>query len=189
MDNVTGDDGAGCTLSIHPHHDATVAKKKEGAKENSSPAPTEEGEEMGAGGLSRKQTKRFVYSLGLLDLRTSLYVAHGTSFRGEGASFYRALSWLQGVEVRSVRLDCDYSPPVGRREVPRSSVLLLSPQGCADPTPARDLGGVARVRRAATGLVGRVPTLGALRIGVPRGLENARVDDPSAKGGPDRDGR
>ena len=109
---VTGD-GTGFALSITQHYATTATKEKEGAKENPSPAPTEKGEETGAGGSSGKKTKRFVYSFRLLDLRTWLYVAYGTSLRSERAAFDRALSWLheQGIAVSSVRLDRYYSHP------------------------------------------------------------------------------
>jgi len=110
--DVTGD-GTGFTLSINQHYATTATKEKERAKENSPPPTTPSGEGEGKEATSGKKVKRFVYSFRLLDLRTWLYVAYGTSLRSERAAFDQALTWLkeQGIEVNSVRLDRYYSHP------------------------------------------------------------------------------
>ena len=55
--------------------------------------------------------KQFVYAFRLLDLRTNLYVALGTSLRSERAAFEIAMEWLdrQSVRLESVRLNRFYS--------------------------------------------------------------------------------
>lgn len=105
--DVTGD-GTGYTLSITQHYATTVTKEKERAKENPAlPGDVQTGAER------TKKTKRFVYSFRLLDLRTWLYVAYGTSLRSEREAYDAALVWLarQGIRIRSVRLDRYYSHP------------------------------------------------------------------------------
>ena len=107
--DVTGD-GTGYTMSITRHYATTATKERDRAKEN--PPPSEE--ERGKDELERKRkAKRFVYSFRLLDLRTWLYVAFGTSLRSEREAYDAALAWLerQGIKVRSVRLDRYYSHP------------------------------------------------------------------------------
>ncbi len=99
---LTGD-GTGFALSITEHYATTAVKEKENAKEN--PPPPREGDSDG------KKVRRFVYSFRLLDLRTWLYVAYGTSCRSERGAYEATLRWLesQAIEVRSIRLDRLYS--------------------------------------------------------------------------------
>jgi transposase len=107
--DVTGD-GTGFALSITQHYATTATKEKESAKENPpSPGPIPEEKES----ASAKKVRRYVYSFRLLDLRTWLYVAYGTSARSERGAYETALAWLkvQGIEVASVRLDRYYSHP------------------------------------------------------------------------------
>ena len=100
--DLTGD-GTGFGLSITQHYATTATKEKDQAKEN--PLPSVEGAASG------KKVRRFVYSFRLLDLRTWLYVAYGTSSRSERGAYEAALRWLQaqGIEVDSIRLDRLYS--------------------------------------------------------------------------------
>ncbi len=123
--DVTGD-GTGYTLSINQHYATTATKEKERAKENprppepskegateNPPPPTATTEGSATPTPPAKKAKRFVYSFRLLDLRTWLYVAYGTSLRSEREAYDRALHWLegQGIKVNSVRLDRYYSHP------------------------------------------------------------------------------
>jgi transposase len=99
---LTGD-GTGFALSITQHYATTATKEKERAKEN--PPASDDGSD------SSRKVCRFVYSFRLLDLRTWMYVAFGTSCRSERGAYEAALRWLadQGVEVHSIRLDRLYS--------------------------------------------------------------------------------
>ena len=103
-------DGTGYAVSITQHYATTAAKEKERAKENPPPEGTERKEE-GTGARTEKNPRRFVYSFRILDLRTWLYVAFGTSLRSEKAAYWAALEWLhaQGIVIDSIRLDRLYS--------------------------------------------------------------------------------
>ena len=98
-------DGTGFAVSITQHYATTAAKEKERAKENPSPTVTEK--EEGTSVTTEKNTRRFVYSFRILDLRTWLYVAFGTSLRSERAAYDAAMEWLrvQGITIDSIRLD------------------------------------------------------------------------------------
>ena len=105
---ATGD-GTGFALSITQHYATTATKEGDRAKENPPPAPRPSGD--GPDSSSAKTVRGFVYSFRLLDLRTWLYVAFGTSQRSERAAFEAAMAWLtaQGIELGSIRLDRLYS--------------------------------------------------------------------------------
>lgn len=113
--NATGD-GTGFSLSITQHYATTAVKEREKAKENPASEPKEL--RVATGAPSEKKVKRFVYSFRLLDLRTGLYVAYGTSQTSERKAYESAMAWLakQGIGVESIRLDRYYSFPgdVGR---------------------------------------------------------------------------
>jgi len=108
--DATGD-GTGYALSITQHYSSTVERQREKAKEN--PQGGAGKDEAGKDASSRKKVKRWVYSFRLMDIRTRLYVATGSSIRSERAAYEAALRWLDrmGVEVNSVRLDRYYSYP------------------------------------------------------------------------------
>jgi transposase len=114
---LTGD-GTGFALSITQHYATTATKEKEQAKEN--PIPTE-------GGPEDRKARRFVYSFRLLDLRTGLYVAFGTSCRSERAAYEATLRWLevQGIEVQSIRLDRLYSLASDAERFPGAAFYIL----------------------------------------------------------------
>ena len=106
---ATGD-GTGFALSITQHYASTVQRQREKAKENP-PAPSG-GEGKSASTETKvKKVKRYVYAFRLMDLRTRLYVALGTSQTSERAAYEAALAWLtrMGIEVESIRLDRYYS--------------------------------------------------------------------------------
>jgi transposase len=105
---ATGD-GTGFALSITQHYATTVTKEGDRAKENPSPPPPTSGENPGT--PSPKKVRGFVYSFRLLDLRSRLYVAFGTSRRSERAAYEAAMAWLesQGIAIESIRLDRHYS--------------------------------------------------------------------------------
>ena len=105
---ATGDK-TGFALSITQHYATTATKEGDRAKENPPPAPRPSEEEPDSS--SAKTLRRFVYSFRLLDLRTWLYVAFGTSQQSERAAFEAAMARLtaQGIERGSIRLDRLYS--------------------------------------------------------------------------------
>lgn len=105
---ATGD-GTGFGLSITQHYATTATKEGDRAKENPPPAPSSE--EAGSNGSSPTRVRRFVYSFRLLDLRTGLYVAFGTSCRSERAAYATTMEWVkaQGITLESIRLDRLYS--------------------------------------------------------------------------------
>jgi transposase len=100
--DLTGD-GTGFALSITQHYATTATKEKEQAKANPPAASNDV--------ASERKVRRFVYSFRLLDLRTWLYVAYGTSARSEREAYEAALRWMeaQGIQVDSIRLDRLYS--------------------------------------------------------------------------------
>lgn len=114
--DATGD-GTGFALSITQHYATTATKEKERAKEN----PPE-----GTAPIGRK-AKGFVYSFRLLDLRTWLYVAYGTSRKSEREAYDAALAWLkvQRIKVRSIRLDRYYSGPSDAEKFPGAAFYIL----------------------------------------------------------------
>lgn len=115
--DFTGD-GTGFALSITQHYATTATEEKERAKEN--PVPTGEGS-------SERKARRFVYSFRLLDLRTWLYVAFGTSCRSERGAYEAALRWLeaQGIGVESIRLDRLYSQASDAERFPGAAFYIL----------------------------------------------------------------
>ena len=122
--HVSGD-GTGYGLSITRHYASTVQRQRDKAKENpvtplvGPPAP------------GWKKVKRWVYVFRLLDLRTRLYVATGTSLRSERDAYDRALGYLDrlGVHVESVRLDRLYSHPRDADNFPGAAFWVLPRKG------------------------------------------------------------
>ena len=124
--DVTGD-GTGFTLSITRHYATIATHEKEKAKESPPPEETPKEGEKGKIVLAQKKAQRFVYSFRLLDLRTLLYVAYGTSLRSERAAYDTSLEWLkrQGIEVTSVRLDRYYSHASDAERFPGAKFYML----------------------------------------------------------------
>lgn len=121
---ATGD-GTGYGLCITQHYASTVQRQREKSKENPSGGT---GTELATKKTSsRKNIKRWVYAFRLMDLRTHLYVALGTSMRSERAAYEAALNWLQrmGVEVNSIRLDRYYSFPNDAARFKGAKVYLI----------------------------------------------------------------
>jgi len=113
-------DGTGYGLSITRHYASTAAKQREKAKEN----PVDR---TGGDSPNPKKVKRWVYSFRLLDLRTRMFIATGTSLRSEREAYDRALVYLHriGVSVDSVRLDRLYSHPGDAQKFPAAWFYVI----------------------------------------------------------------
>jgi len=102
-------DGTGYGLCITQHYVGTVQRQRDKAKEN----PSSDVGQAAKNTSASKKRKQWTYSFRLLDLRTHLYTAIGTSMKSERAAYEAALEQLQrmGVEIHSIRLDRYYSSP------------------------------------------------------------------------------
>ena len=87
----TSGDGTGYSVTIKKHYASETQKRKEKAK--------------------RSSGKDFVYSFKLMDLKSKMYIAYGTSLKSEKVAFDRAMEMLEqiDIDIRSVRLDRYYS--------------------------------------------------------------------------------
>lgn len=113
-------DGTGYSLTIRKHYATETEKQKDKAKENQtveqkpdsekSPTPISS-EKLKA--KKPKARKAFAYSFKLIDVKTQMYLAYGTSLKSEREAFDRAMAFLSTTEIRlnSVRLDKYYSAP------------------------------------------------------------------------------
>ncbi|MEK7517580.1 MAG: ISNCY family transposase [Patescibacteria group bacterium] len=93
--DTTGD-GTGYSLTIKKHYSADAQRLKDKAKE------------------TKIDTKSaFVYSFKLMDIKTKMYIAYGTSMKSEKQAFCSAIKMLDDVDVNlsSIRLDKYYSYP------------------------------------------------------------------------------
>jgi len=132
--DATGD-GTGYALSITQHYSSTVERQREKAKEN--PHSGAGPDEPGKNASSKKKVKQWVFSFRLMDLRTHLYVATGSSLRSERAAYEAALGWLDrmGVEVSSIRLDRYYSYPKEAARFIGASIYLIPRKNTAIHIP------------------------------------------------------
>ncbi len=114
-------DGTGYSLTIRKHYATETEKQKDKAKENKPEEQKPEGGSPSTPISSKpletkkpKSRKAFAYSFKLIDVKTQLYLAYGTSLRCEREAFDRAMAFLSttGVKLDSVRLDKYYSAPV-----------------------------------------------------------------------------
>lgn len=101
-------DATGYALTISKHYATHACQLKEKAK-------TQDG------------IKKFVYVFRLLDLKTRLYLAYGTSFKSEKEAFDQAIRMLRTlkIQVRSIRLDRYYSNPCYIDQFPDTKVYLI----------------------------------------------------------------
>lgn len=108
-------DGTGYALTIKKHYASEAQRRKEKAKISSG-------------------KRAFVYSFKLMDIRSKMYIAYGSSFKSEKDAFDKAMNMLEHIdaELKSVRLDRYYSFPsyvdrFGKAKVfviPRKNVTL-----------------------------------------------------------------
>lgn len=93
-------DGTGYALTVKKNYESEAQKLKDRIKTASSH------EEV------KKHKKRiFIYAFNLLDIKTNMYVATGTSFKSEKEAFESALAMAKDldIDVESLRLDRYYS--------------------------------------------------------------------------------
>lgn len=99
-----GGDGSGYGLSIKKHYATEAQKLKEKMKTVTGQNKKEKKNE--------KKKSLFVFSFVLMDIRTRMYIAYGTSFKSEKESFLSAVKMLKEmdikIDVESLRLDKYY---------------------------------------------------------------------------------
>lgn len=96
----TGGDGTGYALTVKKNYESEAQKLKDKIKTASSDKET------------KKRKKRiFIYAFNLLDIKTNMYVATGTSFKSEKEAFDSALAMAKDldIDIESIRLDRYYS--------------------------------------------------------------------------------
>ena len=100
---ATGD-GTGYSLTIKKNYESYAQRLKDKAKENSNGSSKK-------GGSGRRRL--FAYSFFMMDLKTRMYVAFGSSMKSERDAYDRALEMLgsTGITLNSLRLDRYYSSP------------------------------------------------------------------------------
>lgn len=100
--DATGD-GTGYTLTIKKHYATVVEKLKDKAKDAMQLAKKCE--------PKQKKKTMFVYSFALMDFKTRMYIAYGTSFKSERAAYDKAMQMAKetGIKLKSIRLDRYYS--------------------------------------------------------------------------------
>ena len=101
--DATGD-GTGYSLTIKKNYESYAQKLKDKAKENN-----KDSNKKGRSGRRRP----FAYSFFMMDLKTRMYVAYGSSMKSERDAYDRALEMLgsTGITLNSLRLDRYYSSP------------------------------------------------------------------------------
>jgi len=89
-------DGTGYSLSIKVNYESEAQKLKDKIKT---------GEEQ------NHKKRLFIYSFNLMDIKTRMYIAVGTSFRSEKEAYNYAIQMAkeQGIDINSMRLDKYYS--------------------------------------------------------------------------------
>jgi Transposase len=97
--DATGD-GTGYSLTVKKNHMRRNLRTK--------PRKTEM---IDKGKKSAKKRKTFAYSFRLMDLRTKMYIAFGSSMKSEKEAFDNAMNFIKTVDVKlkSIRLDKYYS--------------------------------------------------------------------------------
>ena len=130
--NATGD-GTGYSLTVKKNYESYAQKLKDLAKENSGNREEKDGKR------SKAHKKRlFAYSFAVMDLKSRMYIAFGSSMKSERSAYDRAMDLLSsiGIEMDSIRLDRYYSSPsyvdnLGKTKVfiiPKKNSTLNGPQ-------------------------------------------------------------
>lgn len=95
-------DGTGYSLTISKHYATETQKRGEDVKQSETQQPeTKDG----------KTKQAFVYSFKLIDVKTKMYVAYGTSMKSEREAYDKAMKMQSVTEIKlnSIRLDRYYS--------------------------------------------------------------------------------
>ena len=89
-------------MTVKKNYESYAQELKDKAKENRNDDK---------GKKSAKKRKTFAYSFRLMDLRTKMYIAFGSSMKSEKEAFDNAINFIKTVDVKlkSVRLDKYYS--------------------------------------------------------------------------------
>ena len=98
-------DGTGYTLLIKEHYASYAQKLKDKAKENSSEKKNSK--------KNQKEKKKIkcIYSFAIIDIKSRMYIAYGTSLKSEQKAFFESIKMLQtiDIEIKSMRLDRYFS--------------------------------------------------------------------------------
>ena len=115
--DATGD-GTGYSLTIKKNYESYAQRLKDRAKENNEPED---------GGRSSGRRRLFAYSFFIMDLKTRMYVAFGSSMKSERDAYDRALGMLKstGISLNSLRLDRYYSSPSYVDELKGTKMFLI----------------------------------------------------------------
>jgi transposase len=102
-------DGTGYGLIVKKHYASEVEKHKDKAKDVDQLAKASKQQKNK--GKRQKKRKSFVYSFRLIDPKTRMYIAYGTSFKSEKEAYNRGMQMAQqtGIKLKSIRLDKYYS--------------------------------------------------------------------------------
>ena len=119
--NATGD-GTGYSLTVKKNYESYAQKLKDLAKENSGNREEKDGKR------SKAHKKRlFAYSFAVMDLKSRMYIAFGSSMKSERSAYDRAMDLLSsiGIEMDSIRLDRYYSSPSYVDKLGKTKVFVI----------------------------------------------------------------
>ena len=119
--DATGD-GTGYSLTVKKNYESHAQRLKDLAKEN----PKEANMNGKKEGKSHKK-RLFAYSFALMDLKTRMYIAFGSSMKSEKEAYDRAMHLLSsvGIGMDSVRLDRYYSSPAHVDRLGNTKVFII----------------------------------------------------------------
>ncbi len=110
------------SLTVKKNYESYAQKLKDLAKEN--PGNREEKDEK----KSKSHKKRlFAYSFAVMDLKSRMYIAFGSSMKSERSAYDRAINLLSsiGMEMDSIRLDRYYSSPSYMDKLGKTKVFVI----------------------------------------------------------------
>lgn len=118
-------DGTGYSLTIKKHYATEAQKFKDKAKDSN--------KILKACKCKEKKKRMFIYSFALMDFKTRMYLAFGTSFKSERDAYNKAMEMAQqtGIKMKSIRLDKYYSAQKYAKELDKmfkDIVLYLIPK-------------------------------------------------------------
>ena len=106
--DATGD-GTGYSLTVKKNYESYAQRLKDLAKENKEIKNKDHKNKKNKGHRKRL----FAYSFSIMDLRTRMYIASGTSMKSERNAYDNAMRMINkiGINIDSIRLDRYYSSP------------------------------------------------------------------------------